>query len=72
MKDIIVEIEQVSLLIAQQLAKSYTKKRVFGIDLGIDQEGKVWIIEANLTPAVSIFKSLQDGSYETIKYYKRK
>ena len=72
LKEIIVELEQVSLLIAQQLAKSYTEKCVFGFDLGIDQEGKVWIIEANLTPAVSMFKSLQDGSYETIKNYKRK
>ena len=41
LKEIIVELEQVSLLIAQQLAKSYTEKCVFGFDLGIDQEGKV-------------------------------
>jgi hypothetical protein len=71
MKDIVTELEEVSLLIAQQLANSYTKKRVYGIDLGIDSEGKVWIIEANLTPAVSMFKFLNDGSYETINSYKR-
>jgi hypothetical protein len=70
-KDIVMELEEVSLLIAQQLANSYTKKRVYGIDLGIDFEGKVWIIEANLTPAVSMFKFLNDGSYETINSYKR-
>lgn len=71
MKDIVAELEEVSLFIAQQLANSYTKKRVYGIDLGIDLEGKVWIIEANLTPAVSMFKILNDGSYETINSYKR-
>ncbi|WP_342432068.1 YheC/YheD family protein [Neobacillus sp. FSL H8-0543] len=70
-KDIAAELEEVSLLIAQQLANSYTKKRVYGIDLGIDLDGKVWIIEANLTPAVSMFKFLNDGSYETINSYKR-
>ncbi len=69
--DIVADLEEVSLLIAQQLANSYTKKRVYGIDLGIDLEGKVWIIEANLTPAVSMFKFLNDGSYETINSYKR-
>ncbi|WHY02038.1 YheC/YheD family protein [Neobacillus sp. DY30] len=70
-KDIVAELEEVSLLIAQQLTKSYTNKRVYGIDLGIDTEGKVWIIEANLRPAVSMFKLLNDGSYETIKSYKK-
>jgi hypothetical protein len=70
-KAIVADLEEVSLLIAGHLAKSYTKKRVYGIDLGIDQEGKVWIIEANLTPAVSMFKYLGDGSYETINSYKR-
>ena len=69
--DITAKLEHVSLLIAQQLARSYTKKRVYGIDLGIDLEGKVWIIEANLTPAVSMFKFLNNGSYENINSYKR-
>ncbi|KKI90542.1 hypothetical protein WQ54_21655 [Bacillus sp. SA1-12] len=70
--DIIANIDQVSILIANQLAKYYRKKRVYGIDLGIDQVGKVWIIEANLTPAISMFKLLNDGSYETIKNYKKR
>ncbi|GHH99576.1 YheC/YheD family protein [Neobacillus kokaensis] len=68
---IISELEHVSLLVAHHLAKSYPKKRVYGIDLAIDQEGRIWIIEANLSPATSMFKFLKDGSYETIKSYKR-
>ncbi|MCM3690267.1 YheC/YheD family protein [Neobacillus niacini] len=71
MKDIVADLEEVSLLIAKKLANSYTQKRVYGIDLGIDLDGKVWIIEANLRPAVSMFKLLNDGSYETIKSYKK-
>jgi hypothetical protein len=70
-KEIVADLEDVSLLIAKKLAKSYTQKRVYGIDLGIDLDGKVWIIEANVRPAVSMFKLLNDGSYETIKSYKR-
>lgn len=70
-KDIVADLEEVSLLIAGQLSNSYSQKRVYGIDLGIDLEGKVWIIEANLRPAISMFKYLNDGSYETIKSFKR-
>ena len=69
--NIVTELEQISLLVAEQLAKSYPKKRVYGIDIGIDQEGKIWIIEANLSPATSIFKLIKDNSYETIKNYMR-
>lgn len=70
-KNIVADLEEVSLLIAGQLSNSYYQKRVYGIDLGIDLEGKVWIIEANLRPAVSMFKYLNDGSYETIRSFKR-
>jgi hypothetical protein len=70
-KDIVADLEEVSLLIAKKLVNTYTQKRVYGIDLGIDLEGKVWIIEANLRPAASMFKLLNDGSYETIKSYKK-
>lgn len=71
MNNILAEIDQVSLLVAEQLAKSYPKNRVYGIDLGIDQEGKVWIIEANLSPSTFMFKLLKDGSYETIRSFQR-
>lgn len=68
---IISELEVASLLAAQHLANSYPKQRVYGIDLGIDCGGKVWIIEANLSPATSMFKLLKDDSYETIRSYKK-
>lgn len=70
-EDIVSKLDEVSLLIAERLSSSYTKKRTFGIDLAIDLEGKVWIIEANLTPAVSMFKYLNDGSHEIITSYKK-
>nr|WP_263325968.1 YheC/YheD family protein [Neobacillus sp. Marseille-Q6967] len=71
MKEIIAIIDQISMITAIHLAQFYKRTRVFGLDIGLDQEGKVWIIEANLTPAASIFKKLNDGSYETIITYKR-
>lgn len=69
--NIVADLEEVSLLIAGELSNSYSLRRVYGLDLGIDLEGKVWIIEANLRPAVSMFKYLNDGSYETIRSFKR-
>ena len=67
--EIINELDQVSLLIVQQLETSYPECRIYGIDLGIDQEGKIWIIEANLNPNISMFKMLENDCYETIRKY---
>lgn len=69
--NIVTELDQVSLIVAEQLAKSYPNIRAYGIDLGIDQEGKIWIIEANLSPSIFMFKLLKDGSYETIRCYQK-
>ena len=69
--NIVTELDQVSLIVAEQLAKSYPNIRAYGIDLGIDQEGKIWIIEANLSPSIFMFKLLKDGSYETIRSYQK-
>src|SRR5690606_25626954 len=64
------ELDQVSLNTARQLEKYYTKSRLIGLDMGIDQEGKIWIIEANLTPNIAMFNKIEDKSdYETIKRY---
>ena len=71
LNQITAELDQVSLLVAEQLAISYPKNRGYGIDLAIDQEGKVWIIEANLSPSIFMFKLLKDGSYENIRSFQR-
>ncbi|WP_254119557.1 YheC/YheD family protein [Bacillus sp. FJAT-29790] len=69
---ILIELDQVSLNTARQLEKYYTKSRLIGLDMGIDQEGKIWIIEANLTPNIAMFNKVEDKSdYETIKSYRK-
>ncbi|WP_233713415.1 YheC/YheD family protein [Lederbergia citri] len=69
---LIFELDQVSLNTARQLEKYYTKSRLIGLDMGIDQEGKIWIIEANLTPNIAMFNKVEDKSdYETIKSYRK-
>ncbi|AZU60405.1 YheC/YheD family protein [Neobacillus mesonae] len=64
-------LDEVSLLVVQHLASSYPRTRAFGLDVGIDSKGDIWIIEANISPSSSMFKFLKDGSYKTIIAYKR-
>ncbi|MFP7299303.1 YheC/YheD family protein [Neobacillus niacini] len=68
--NILEKLDQAAMLTAQHLGSYYKTTRVFGLDMGIDEKGDIWIIEANLTPSLSMFKLLNDGSYETIKSYK--
>lgn len=58
--EILNELDEVGLIIAQHLQKYYPIRRTLGIDMGIDQHGKVWIIEVNLAPDTSMFKKLED------------
>lgn len=69
--DIVSEMERISLLVVQELAKSYPDRRTYGLDIGIDQAGKIWVIEANLNPAIAMFRKLTDGSYGEIRAYRR-
>ncbi|MDP5275456.1 YheC/YheD family protein [Chengkuizengella axinellae] len=71
-KSLLAKIDRVSLLTANHLAKYYKKNRIFGFDIALDQEGHVWILEANLKPALSHFKKLKDKKmYHRIKRYKK-
>ncbi|WP_419888034.1 YheC/YheD family protein [Neobacillus niacini] len=66
------EIDQLGILVARQLEKVYPDSCLWGMDIGIDQEGKPWFIEANLVPDVSIFRYLPDKTMlNTIKEYLR-
>ncbi|WP_342431324.1 YheC/YheD family protein [Neobacillus sp. FSL H8-0543] len=69
---VIKEIDQVSLLTANHLMKYYPSQRTFGLDIGIDVYGKVWIIEANLTPGISMFNKLEDKSaYKLMRWFRK-
>lgn len=69
---IMARLRRVALLAAHRLAGYYTKQRVFGLDMGIDSSGKVWIIEANLRPDITLFLKLADKTmYHTIVNYRK-
>jgi len=57
------EISQVALAAASALGKAYPTLRGIGLDLGIDVEGKPWIIEANFRPSLSLFRKLKDQTF---------
>ncbi|WP_066320430.1 YheC/YheD family protein [Bacillus sp. FJAT-29814] len=40
----------------------------FGLDIGLDQEGFPWIIEANIFPSFKGFKAMDMNTYLTIRY----
>ncbi|WP_102349683.1 YheC/YheD family protein [Bacillus sp. Marseille-P3661] len=69
---LIKEIENIALLAAKQLSRYYPKQRVFGLDIGIDIEGKPWIFEANCNPFLVLFEILKDEKMlNKIKEFKR-
>jgi len=54
-RKIIAMIEKLALKSAAALERSIGKCGEMGIDIGIDNEGRVWFIEANLRPARKVF-----------------
>lgn len=57
------EITEVALAAANALGKAYPTLRAIGLDMGIDIEGKPWIIEANFRPSLSLFRKLKDQTF---------
>lgn len=65
-------INSVALKAASRLVKLFAKQRIFGFDIGITGDGRVWIIEANLSPMLSHFRKLKDRRmYRRILRYKK-
>ncbi|MCD1260605.1 YheC/YheD family protein [Paenibacillus athensensis] len=64
------QMDHVALQTAQQLRKAYPSRRTIGLDMAFDRNGRVWIIEANFTPMLGLFRKLKDRSmYRTIMSY---
>lgn len=55
------EVDNLALEIAATLDKHNGPIGELGIDIGVDQGGKVWFIEANLKPARRVFSLLGDN-----------
>jgi hypothetical protein len=65
-------IERIALLSTKRLATYFKGHRIYGLDMGLDQKGSVWIIEANLYPSTSHFWKLKDKTmYHRIMEYKK-
>jgi len=64
-------IDDVALAATKKL-KKYYRIRMCGMDIGLDDAGKVWIIEPNFTPYLGMFLKLKDRSiYRRIIAYTR-
>ncbi len=64
------EVHRIALRTAEQLSKIYSDHHIWGLDMGIDQEGHTWVIEANPTPRYTGFRKLKDKSmYRKIQAY---
>jgi hypothetical protein len=69
--DLLYNIDQVALLTAKQLKQYYPNVRAIGIDMGLDDNGNIWIIEANFKPVYSLFLKLKNKSmYRKIQSYR--
>jgi|AraplaMF_Col_mLB_1032019.scaffolds.fasta_scaffold07053_5 YheC/D like ATP-grasp len=65
-------IDQLAIAAATRLNKLYRHQRIFGIDMGVDRSGQLWIIEANRRPSMSHFIKLGDSvMYRRIQSFKR-
>ncbi|MDF2958941.1 MAG: yheD 8 [Paenibacillus sp.] len=62
MNKLLSDIDQVALQTAKKLEGYYPFIRTMGIDMGLDEKGHVWIIEANFAPMVGLFRGLKDKS----------
>ncbi|CAH0120840.1 Endospore coat-associated protein YheD [Paenibacillus sp. CECT 9249] len=66
------DLHRVALAAAARLNQYYPRKRIFGLDMGLDRNGHVWIIEANKAPSMSHFIKMKNyETYRRIMSYKR-
>lgn len=66
------EMKQLGLIAIRQLSQVYSGMQEIGLDVGIDRDGKSWILEANTRPDVCPFTLLRDkGMLRRIVYLGR-
>jgi glutathione synthase/RimK-type ligase-like ATP-grasp enzyme len=66
------DIDRIAIQSARRLSSLFPGHRIYGLDMGPDRKGQVWIIEANLYPAKSHFLKLKDRKmYRRILEYKK-
>jgi len=68
---ILEEVDRISRISAKRLGKYYTTIHTVGMDIGLDKNGKVWIIEGNFTPNLFLFKKLDKDVFRKIVNYRK-
>lgn len=58
LKTLLSNSNKVALLSAKRLRVAFPKHRTYGMDIGLDKNGRVWIIETNHYPAISHFRKM--------------
>ncbi|MGG1659194.1 YheC/YheD family protein [Brevibacillus sp. NRS-1366] len=54
------DVKRIALLSAKRLSAFFPRHRIYGMDMGLDENGRVWVIETNHYPAMSHFRKLGD------------
>ncbi|MFC0522029.1 YheC/YheD family protein [Pontibacillus salicampi] len=60
--DIENQIDRLSISVANRFGEYYRDSSRLGIDIAIDQQAKVWILEVNVVPDLSMYKKLENTS----------
>lgn len=71
-KELIQEMNELGLVIARHMNKKYKRLKGIGVDIGLDQSLKPWIIEVNAKPDPYIFNQLKDKRMyrKVIRYFR--
>ncbi|MBD2848262.1 YheC/YheD family protein [Paenibacillus sp. IB182496] len=57
-------IEELSLAIARRLEQAYGRSCEFGLDYGLEPEGRLWLLEANSKPGHQAFSAGAESDFE--------
>lgn len=68
--DILRQTDRIALLSARKLSRSYRYIHTVGLDIGVDRSGKVWVIEPNFKPDLTLFRRLGKRTYQRIKTFR--
>ncbi|WP_018757264.1 YheC/YheD family protein [Paenibacillus terrigena] len=72
-RNLLPAINRLAVTTASRLKQIYPSQRIYGLDMGVDKSGHLWIIEANRRPAMSHFLKLRDRTmYRRIRRWKSK
>lgn len=71
-KNLNAQLNEISLLASELLEENNSDLTIIGFDIGITENGDLWIIEGNAVPDVMMFKELDDKTmYKTIMDIKK-